>query len=324
MELIFHEKQEGSLCAQHCLNALLQNQYFSAVDLAQIAERLDVREREFMAEGGVHTREYQQFLQQPSSNFDDSGFFSVQVISDALAVWGLEMIPYNSQTEQANQARINPNNERAFICNFQQHWFAVRKLGDQWFNLNSLLTGPELISDTYLSLFLTQLQQEGYSIFIIKGRIPDCEADQLLKIVPAVQTIRPSLLEDPNAQTSKGSSTGELQTALEESRHASDMDDVTLQKALKMSMQGYHDDEAILQSAIEQSMKCENPAAAEISTPSAEEVRQKRLEFFNKQQSSTPSTSTSSTVDISSPQEEETEEEMLKQALEMSMQQGNT
>lgn len=33
----------------------------------------------------------------------------------------------------------------------------------QWFNLNSLLMGPELISDTYLALFLAQLQQEGNS-----------------------------------------------------------------------------------------------------------------------------------------------------------------
>jgi hypothetical protein len=51
--------------------------------------------------------------------------------------------------------------QKAYICNFRQHWFCVRKLGNQWFNLNSLLTGPELISNTYLSLFLTQLQQEG-------------------------------------------------------------------------------------------------------------------------------------------------------------------
>ena len=51
----------------------------------------------------------------------------------------------------------------AYICNFREHWLAVRKLGFQWFNLNSLLTGPELISDTYLSLFITQLQQEGKS-----------------------------------------------------------------------------------------------------------------------------------------------------------------
>ena len=49
----------------------------------------------------------------------------------------------------------------AYICNFGEHWFAIRKMGRQWFNLNSLLTGPELLSDTYLRLFLTQLQQDG-------------------------------------------------------------------------------------------------------------------------------------------------------------------
>ena len=54
--------------------------------------------------------------------------------------------------------------QRAYICNFRQHWFCVRKIGNQWFNLNSLLTGPELISNTYLSLFLTQLQQEGWTV----------------------------------------------------------------------------------------------------------------------------------------------------------------
>lgn len=31
----------------------------------------------------------------------------------------------------------------------------------QWFNLNSLQRRPELISDTYLKMFLTQLQLEG-------------------------------------------------------------------------------------------------------------------------------------------------------------------
>lgn len=56
-------QQEGSLCAQHCLNALLQNQYFSAVDLAQIGTRLDEQERERMAEGGIGTSEYQRFIE---------------------------------------------------------------------------------------------------------------------------------------------------------------------------------------------------------------------------------------------------------------------
>ena len=58
--LIF--QQEGSLCAQHCLNVLLQGSYFSAVDLADIGRQLDETERNTMAEGGVDTQEFRSFL----------------------------------------------------------------------------------------------------------------------------------------------------------------------------------------------------------------------------------------------------------------------
>uniref|UniRef100_A0A9J7Y5H0 ubiquitinyl hydrolase 1 n=1 Tax=Cyprinus carpio carpio TaxID=630221 RepID=A0A9J7Y5H0_CYPCA len=138
---------KGSLCAQHCLNNLLQGEYFSPVELSSIAEQLDEEERMRMAEGGVQTEEYRTFLQQPSGNMDDSGFFSIQ-----------------------------------------------------WFNLNSLLTGPELISDTYLALFLAQLQQEGYSIFVIRGSLPECEADQILRIMRVEQQQRPKLIGEDEAQ----------------------------------------------------------------------------------------------------------------------------
>lgn len=56
-------QQEGALCAQHCLNALLQGQYFSAVDLAKLAENVDEQERAVMAESGVDSEEYKRFLQ---------------------------------------------------------------------------------------------------------------------------------------------------------------------------------------------------------------------------------------------------------------------
>uniref|UniRef100_A0A3Q3J1U2 ubiquitinyl hydrolase 1 n=1 Tax=Monopterus albus TaxID=43700 RepID=A0A3Q3J1U2_MONAL len=150
MDSIFHEKQEGSLCAQHCLNNLLQGEYFTPVDLSSIAHQLDEEERMRMAEGGMASEEYRTFLQQPSGNMDDSGFFSIQ-----------------------------------------------------WFNLNSLLTGPELISDTYLALFLAQLQQEGYSIFVIRGNLPECEAEQILRIMRVQQQQRPRLIGEDEAQTSK-------------------------------------------------------------------------------------------------------------------------
>ncbi|XP_043502574.1 ataxin-3-like isoform X1 [Polistes fuscatus] len=181
MENIFHEKQEGYLCAQHCLNALLQGAYFTAVDLANFGHQMDEAERIRMAESGIDSEDYKLFLEQPSENMDDSGYFSVQVISSALkGVWGLELVPYNSTEPAALMAQNDPSKMKAYICNYKGHWFTIRKIGTQWFNLNSMLTGPQLISDTYLAMYLAQLLQEGYSIFIVIGTLPQCPADEIL------------------------------------------------------------------------------------------------------------------------------------------------
>ena len=166
MEYIFHEIQDGSLCAQHCLNSLLQGDFFTAVDLAQIAEQLDKQERIHMSEAGTSTKEYEQFLGQGSSNYDDSGFFSIQVLQKALSAFNLDLIPFKSQNPFAILARNDPNSLKAFICNFKEHWYTIRKIGNYWFNLNSMFKKPELISETYLSILLAQLQNDGYSIFI--------------------------------------------------------------------------------------------------------------------------------------------------------------
>ncbi|OWF46423.1 Ataxin-3 [Mizuhopecten yessoensis] len=243
METIFHEQQEGSLCAQHCLNALLQAQYFSPVDLADLAKQLDESEREQMAIAGEQSEEYKKFLKEPSSNLDDSGFFSIQVIDRALSVWGLGLILYNSPNPVAIAARINPVEEKAYICNFRGHWLTIRKIGHQWFNLNSLLTGPELISNTYLSLFLKQLLEEGYSIFIVGGNLPECEADMLLKIAPVKQQVKPKLINEnlsvsSNQPMEEEEDDQQLQKVLAESRHADEHDDQALQKALQLSMEG--------------------------------------------------------------------------------------
>ncbi|XP_026085090.1 ataxin-3 [Carassius auratus] len=285
MESIFHEKQEGSLCAQHCLNNLLQGEYFSPVELSSIAQQLDEEERVRMAEGGVQTEEYRTFMQQPSGNMDDSGFFSIQVISNALGVWGLEIILFNSREYQ--QLQINPIHEKAFICNYKEHWFTVRKLGQQWFNLNSLLTGPELISDTYLALFLAQLQQEGYCIFVIRGSLPECEADQILRIMRVEQQQRPGLIGEDEAQrvSEPGHTTEEVLL---------DEDEEEMRKALALSRQGMQveDEEADLRRAIQLSMQGgsdpRSPSAAVTAgrseeTLTAEELRRRRQVYFDRQ-----------------------------------------
>ena len=78
-------------------------------------------------------------------------------------------------TLQSSTNDLHCSSQRAFICNFREHWLTIRRLGTQWFNLNSLLTGPELISDTFLALTLAQLQRDGYSIYLVVGELPDCQ-----------------------------------------------------------------------------------------------------------------------------------------------------
>lgn len=254
-------QQEGSLCAQHCLNSLLQGSYFTAVDLSTLAQKLDEEERQRMAECGEESEEYRTFLQQPSGNMDDSGYFSVQVISAALQVWGLELVPYSSTDERINMS--DPSKMKAFICNYKDHWFTIRKIGSQWFNLNSLLNKPQLISDTYLSLFLAQLKNDGYSIFVVFGDLPECSADDILKINPMGVNSRPVLRTNISNESDP-----EMQAALqmslmnEPSCYTPESEDRELQQALQMSLQNFgsveteDDEESLLKKAINMSLQC--------------------------------------------------------------------
>uniref|UniRef100_A0A1B6E6S3 ubiquitinyl hydrolase 1 n=1 Tax=Clastoptera arizonana TaxID=38151 RepID=A0A1B6E6S3_9HEMI len=290
METVFHEKQEGSLCAQHCLNALLQGNYFTAVDLASLAQNLDDEERKRMAESGVDSEEYRQFIQQPSGNMDDSGYFSVQVISSALEVWGLELVPYNSTEHRAIEGQENPCCMQAYICNYRDHWFTIRKIANQWLNLNSLLSGPELISNTYLSMFLAQLQQEGYSIFIVFGDLPECTADSLLLCKPAVQNIKSSSLVVP--ETANQDDDSDLQRALMISLQESSSQDSEMIKALRLNPgqdvpkeEGLDsdDDEQIRQALL---LSLQTPDTSLQNTSSTDidamTVRQRRLAYLEK------------------------------------------
>lgn len=283
------------MCAQHCLNALLQGPYFTPVDLGSLAQKMDDEERLRMAECGEESEEYQRFLQQPSGNMDDSGYFSVQVISSALQVWGLELVPYSSTEQRAREACKKPNTMKAFICNYKDHWFTIRKLANQWFNLNSLLSKPELISDTYLALFLAQLQQEGYSIFVVFGTLPECAADEVLKKNPAIPIIKPSVVPKTVSKTNEEE---ELQRALEMSLSDNSQqstsklteDEAELQKALRLSLQGFSQEsdsdseEAQLRKAVQMSLECKSNTPSAPSTPCVdlEDVRKRRLLFIEK------------------------------------------
>ncbi|CAD5232312.1 unnamed protein product [Bursaphelenchus xylophilus] len=161
MSNIFFEKQDGMLCAQHALNMLLQTRMYTAFDLGDIARQLDEREKALLP-----PQERAKFV---SSNMDDTGFFSVEVIREALKTLGLEMIPLLSPGLREFQA--SPKLGQAYICNMNEHWFALRKLFGTWYQLDSMKNGPKEISEGHLDAYVAQLMTEGYSVFYIGGDI---------------------------------------------------------------------------------------------------------------------------------------------------------
>ncbi len=83
------------------------------VHFGQIALDLDGREQEMMAASGVDGIDYLRFMQQESGNVASDGNFSIQVLSQALDVWGLTTDPFTSP--QAADARSAPQDMDAFI-----------------------------------------------------------------------------------------------------------------------------------------------------------------------------------------------------------------
>ncbi|CAG8579604.1 10379_t:CDS:2 [Diversispora eburnea] len=97
----------------------------------------------------------------------------------------IELVPIGS--EEGRESRKCPEEETAYICNLAEHWFTLRRFGgltSRWYNLDSLLGGPERISPTYLGMLLNQLENEGYSIFIVKGTFPANKADEVAVTLP--------------------------------------------------------------------------------------------------------------------------------------------
>lgn len=153
---IYHERQESMLCGQHCLNNLMQGPFFNAVELSNIALELDAQERALVGKS----------LEYHSANVDDSGNFSIQVLKAALARHDINLEPWH---QRSGEAARDPSREKAFVVNRSSHWYTVRKLHSEWWNLNSSQDLPESISSFYMMAFFSGLKADGYTIFVASG-----------------------------------------------------------------------------------------------------------------------------------------------------------
>ncbi|GAA5921676.1 hypothetical protein JCM3775_001761 [Rhodotorula graminis] len=188
---IYHETQEAGsmLCGQHALNNLLQSSLFTAPDLADIARQLDALEQAQL-DPGVRLRGDEDGLG-GSANYDDSGFFSVQVMEEALKVLGLSLVRWGSK--EMVHVHNHPENMDGFLLNHQLHWFSVRRFGtaDRFYNLDSCIPQPQWVSAMYLGLTLREAERQGYSIFAVVPSpdagitgLPPCSAADLALSLP--------------------------------------------------------------------------------------------------------------------------------------------
>ena len=125
------------------------------------------------------------------------------MLSKALEVFGLGC--RNLDSADCAESAAHPEREHAFICNLrvrhkalwcacmqlpmipylgpfsptqasgcpQEHWFALRRVAGDWWDFNSLLLSPKPLSEFYLETYLATLRDQGYSIFCIRGSLPE-------------------------------------------------------------------------------------------------------------------------------------------------------
>jgi len=80
-------------------------------------------------------------------------------------------MPYIPETQLRLQS--------AFILNLQNHWLPIRRFSspNRWYNLNSFLDAPQWISPTFLAMVLTQAEEEGYNVFVVRPLDPTSLGD---------------------------------------------------------------------------------------------------------------------------------------------------
>lgn len=160
-QYVYFEKQSNDrLCGVHCINSLLQGPFYDAISLSEIGLKLDELENQLMGK------------QTSSANVDDDGNFNIQVLSDALAKKGCEIKALKKR--EAIGLLEKDHKIEAFLFNSSTHWFAIRKIENIWFNLNSTNSnpGPEIISDFYLSAFIQGAEDIGYTNFLVTKMPP--------------------------------------------------------------------------------------------------------------------------------------------------------
>lgn len=171
---IYWESQgKNQMCGLHCINSLLQGPFFEPDMLKDIAVHLDEEEAKLM---GIDPKK----KHYKSVNYDRDGNYNIQVITEALKIYGVEIQPKKKEDlDKILNSSPSDIDLQGFILNSTSHWIALRKINGLWFNLNSTnpSPGPQIVSDFYLSAFIDETYNYGFTHFQVIGLNPVDESN---------------------------------------------------------------------------------------------------------------------------------------------------
>merc|ERR1719161_59462 len=154
---------------------MLQSPLFEEYDLREVAEQLDREERRLM--GG-------EAMDHGNARMD--GFFNVQVIKVLMERMGYSMNLIKG--EAGKDALKDTAKEQAYICNRREHWFSLRGIGAEWFDLNSCLHTPQHYLAADIHHHINEAMREGYDVFVVRGDFPKTALENDAKaLLEAVQ-----------------------------------------------------------------------------------------------------------------------------------------
>ena len=170
---IYHERQENEFCGRHALNVLLQQvtTLFQDKDLFSIGKTLFLSELQLVIDDETRLNHH----------YNSTGNFSIEVLKAAVkSRYKLDLV-YLKQRDilACNWENIELFVQKAvtelkgFLFHNDNHWFVIRKINGNFWNLDSLKDRPLLIPLLSMKMILKeQLQSSTRSVYCIPQDLP--------------------------------------------------------------------------------------------------------------------------------------------------------
>jgi hypothetical protein len=94
-------------------------------------------------------------------------WLGAQVLEKALSDWDIAITPL--EHPDMKSFRRHPTNAAGYICNLRQHWFTLRPINGEWWDLNSLLPAPAPAQEGFIDVLMSQM----CIIYVVRGWLPE-------------------------------------------------------------------------------------------------------------------------------------------------------